>query len=474
MFFRRSLLLNLYKLSDIFILIVSLLFAWFITDHKKAIALDHLLSLRIRLADEIMLLIIIFLWGAVLHSFRLYKSRRLDGRIQEWKDIIKATTMGTALILLCGQIFSVKIFTGQFLSVLWLLSTILTISFRSLLRYFLKKVRLYGRNLRFILIAGTNQRAYDFAQKIEERMELGYRVLGYIDDKIYLPKENLRLIGGLDDFSTILKNHVIDEVVIALPIKSRYERILTVIRKAEEQGITIRYLSQFFDSQIVKLETITFAGFPILTMVTKSHLNYMQYFTKRTMDVVIGSVLIILTLPLMVAAAFAIKFTSIGQILFIQERVGYNKRTFRLYKFRTMVVGAEKEQEKLQDLNEMDGPVFKIRNDPRITNVGYWLRKTSIDELPQLFNVIDGSMSLVGPRPLPIRDYNGFSQDWQRRRFSIAPGITCTWQISGRNDISFADWMKLDMEYIDNWSFIGDVKILFKTIPAVIRGRGAS
>lgn len=474
MFFRRSLLLNLYKLSDIFILIVSLLFAWFITDHTKAIALDHLLSLQIRLADEIMLLIIVFLWGAILHSFRLYKSRRLDSRIQEWKDIIKATTMGTAVILLCGQIFSVKIFTGQFLSVFWLSSTILIIFFRTILRYFLNRLRIYGRNLRFVLIAGTNQRAYDFAQKIEEHKELGYRVFGYIDDKIYLPKENLQLIGGLDDFSTILKNYVIDEVVIALPIKSRYESILTVIRKAEEQGITIRYLSQFFDSQIAKLETIMFAGFPILTMVTKSHLNYMQYFTKRTMDVGFGSVLIILTLPLMVAAAFAIKLTSIGPILFIQERVGYNKRTFRLYKFRTMVVGAEKEQEKLQDLNEMDGPVFKIRNDPRITKVGYWLRKTSIDELPQLFNVIGGSMSLVGPRPLPIRDYNGFSQDWQRRRFSVKPGITCTWQISGRSDISFEDWMKLDMEYIDNWSLIGDLKILFKTIPAVIRGGGAS
>ena len=122
----------------------------------------------------------------------------------------------------------------------------------------------------------------------------------------------------------------------------------------------------------------------------------------------------------------------------------------------------------------MDGPVFKIQNDPRVTNVGRWFRKTSIDELPQLFNVLKGDMSLVGPRPLPTRDYNGFSQDWQRKRFSILPGITCTWQISGRNDISFEDWMKLDMEYIDNWSFIGDVKILFKTIPAVIRGRGAS
>jgi len=473
MFFRRSLLLNLYKLSDIFILIVSLLFAWFITDHTKAITLDHLLSLHIRLADEIMLLIIVFLWGAVLHSCRLYKSRRLDGRIQEWKDIIKATTMGTAVILLSGQIFSVKVLTGQFLSVFWLSSTILTISFRTILRYSLNQLRIYGRNLRYILMVGANQNACYFARKIQEHKEWGYRILGYVDDHIHCPGESIKLLGNFEDFSTILRNQVVDEVVIALPIDSQYEHIQQIIKKAEEQGIIIRYISQLFDTKFTTLKTGTFAGFWILTAASKPY-SYGRYLLKRTMDLILGFALIILTFPLAVVAAFAIKLTSPGPIFFTQERVGYNKRIFRLYKFRTMVMGAEKEQEKLKNLNEMDGPVFKIQNDPRITNVGRWLRRMSIDELPQLFNVLKGDMSLVGPRPLPIRDYNGFTQDWQRKRFSIPPGITCTWQISGRNDISFEDWMKLDMEYIDNWSFIGDLKILFKTIPVVISSRGAS
>lgn len=473
MLFRRKLLLNLYKLSDIFILIASLLFAWFITDHTMTITLDHLLSFDIRLTDEIMLLIIVFLWGSVFHSCRLYKSRRLDSRIQEWKDIVKATTMGTAVILLCGQIFSVKIFTGQFFFVFWLSSTILTISFRTILRYFLNRLRIYGRNLRFILIVGANQNACYFARKVQEHKEWGYRILGYVDDQIHCPGESIKLLGNFEDFSTILKNRVVDEVVIALPIDSQYKHIQQIIRKAEEQGIMIRYISQLFDTKFTTLKTETFAGFWILTAASRPY-GYGRYLLKRTMDLILGLVLIILTFPLMVAAAFAIKLTSSGPIFFVQERVGYNKRIFRLYKFRTMVMGAEKEQEKYQVLNEMDGPVFKIQNDPRVTNVGRWFRKTSIDELPQLFNVLKGDMSLVGPRPLPTRDYNGFSQDWQRKRFSILPGITCTWQISGRNDISFEDWMKLDMEYIDNWSFIGDVKILFKTIPAVIRGRGAS
>lgn len=473
MFFRRSLLLNLYKLSDILILIVSLLFAWFITDHTKVITLDHLLSLHIRLGDEIMLLIIVFLWGAVLHGCRLYKSRRLDSRIQEWKDIVKATTMGTAVILLCGQIFSVKVFTVQFFSVFWLSSTMLTISFRALLRYFLNRLRIYGRNLRYILMVGANQNACYFARKVQEHKEWGYRILGYVDDHIHCPGESIKLLGNFEDFSTILKNQVVDEVVIALPIDSQYELIKQIIRKVEEQGIIIRYISQLFDTKFTTLKTGTFAGFWILTAASRPY-GYGRYLLKRAIDLILGLALIILSFPLVVAAAFAIKLTSPGSIFFVQERVGYNKRIFRLYKFRTMVMGAEKEQEKYQVLNEMDGPVFKIRNDPRITKVGHWLRKTSIDELPQLFNVIGGSMSLVGPRPLPIRDFNGFSQDWQRKRFSIKPGITCTWQISGRNDISFDDWMKLDMEYIDNWSLIGDLKILFMTIPVVIRGRGAS
>ena len=153
--------------------------------------------------------------------------------------------------------------------------------------------------------------------------------------------------------------------------------------------------------------------------------------------------------------------------------MGLNKRRFKLYKFRTMTDGAEARQEELECFNEACGPVFKIKNDPRITRLGRFLRKTSIDELPQLFNVLKGDMSLVGPRPLPVRDYNGFSEDWQRRRFSVRPGITCLWQVNGRSNTSFEHWMELDMKYIDTWSFQLDLKILLLTIPAVLRGSGA-
>jgi lipopolysaccharide/colanic/teichoic acid biosynthesis glycosyltransferase len=177
--------------------------------------------------------------------------------------------------------------------------------------------------------------------------------------------------------------------------------------------------------------------------------------------------------PLFVVVAVIIKLTSEGPIFFTQERLGLNKRRFRICKFRTMVAGAEKKQAELEHLNEVAGPVFKIKRDPRVTLVGRFLRKTSIDELPQLFNVLKGEMSLVGPRPLPVRDYEGFDQDWHRRRFSVRPGLTCLWQISGRSSISFDKWMELDMQYIDEWSLWLDLKILVGTIPAVLRGAGA-
>jgi lipopolysaccharide/colanic/teichoic acid biosynthesis glycosyltransferase len=171
--------------------------------------------------------------------------------------------------------------------------------------------------------------------------------------------------------------------------------------------------------------------------------------------------------------AVLIKILSPGPVFFVQERVGLNKRRFRMYKFRTMVADAEQKLSEVQHLNEVSGPVFKITNDPRLTSIGKYLRKTSIDELPQLISVLKGEMSLVGPRPLPERDFEGFDKDWQRRRLSVRPGITCLWQVNGRSDIAFDNWMKLDMEYIDQWSLWLDVKILAQTIPAVLRGVGA-
>ena len=195
---------------------------------------------------------------------------------------------------------------------------------------------------------------------------------------------------------------------------------------------------------------------------------------KRALDLVVAGIALLLVLPTLIVASIAIKLTSPGPVFFLQERIGLNKRRFKIFKFRTMVQNAETLMAQLEKHNEVSGPVFKIKNDPRITSIGKFLRRSSIDELPQLLNVLKGDMSLVGPRPLPVRDYEGFNEDWQRRRFSVKPGITCLWQVGGRSGVSFNQWMLLDMQYMDEWSLWLDFKILFKTIPAVLKGSGAA
>jgi exopolysaccharide biosynthesis polyprenyl glycosylphosphotransferase len=195
---------------------------------------------------------------------------------------------------------------------------------------------------------------------------------------------------------------------------------------------------------------------------------------KRMLDCLFSAVLLVLFAPLLLTIGVLVRLTSPGPVFFRQTRVGLNKRQFSIFKFRTMVANAEQLQDQLLSLNEMNGPVFKIKKDPRVTPLGRVLRKTSIDELPQLFNVLKGDMSLVGPRAMSLRDYQLFDQDWQRRRFSVKPGITCLWQIHGRNSVPFEKWMELDMQYIDKWSLWLDLKILARTVPAVLRGTGAA
>jgi len=247
-----------------------------------------------------------------------------------------------------------------------------------------------------------------------------------------------------------------------------------MVKICEENGIVVNFFSgvDFLNAGSSKAIFNTLNEENVITILPPSMGGWQLSF-KRIMDVVVSATLFLALLPVLVVVGILVKYTSPGPIFFIQERVGMNKRRFRLLKFRTMVVDAEKQLEKLEHLNEVDGAAFKINNDPRITPLGDFLRRSSLDELPQLINVLIGDMSLVGPRPLPLRDFAGFDRDWHRRRFSVRPGITCLWQIGGRSSITFDRWMELDMEYIDNWSIWLDIKILLKTIPAVLKRHGA-
>jgi exopolysaccharide biosynthesis polyprenyl glycosylphosphotransferase len=248
----------------------------------------------------------------------------------------------------------------------------------------------------------------------------------------------------------------------------------SIIEACECQGIQVHLLSDFFQLQIARARATEFDGIPLLTLSTNT-LAFWPAYLKRVFDIVISGLLLILLSPVFLLVAFLIKLISPdGPVFFVQSRVGYNRRCFNMIKFRSMVPNAELLQCELEAMNEAQGPVFKIKNDPRITPIGRVLRKTSLDELPQLLNVLRGDMSLVGPRPLPLRDVKRFEESSLKRRFSVKPGITCLWQINGRSDLtSFDQWIEQDLEYIDHWSFSLDLKILAKTIPAVLKGTGA-
>jgi exopolysaccharide biosynthesis polyprenyl glycosylphosphotransferase len=327
-----------------------------------------------------------------------------------------------------------------------------------------------------MLIVGTNSRATEFAKKIDAKPALGYRIVGFVDQEWHgspqFQQTGYSLTCNFDGLPGLLRSSVIDEVVLALPVRSLHSRASEIAALCEEQGIVVR-LFDVFELKSSQTRAEDFEGRPFITHYRGSHDGWPGAI-KRAIDILVSMAALSFLSPVMLMTAILIKLSSPGPVLFVQKRLGFNKRHFGVYKFRTMVADAEKRMSEVEHLNEVSGPVFKIKNDPRITALGRFLRKTSIDELPQLWNVLKGDMSLVGPRPLPVRDYEGFSQDWQRRRFSVRPGITCLWQIKGRSSIPFEQWMELDLQYIDKWSLWLDLEIMVRTIPAVLKRSGAA
>ena len=475
---RRHILLLLFKIFDVAVAALSLAVATVaFSGGIGAISAAEFLELRISVRNLVLFAGLILLWLALSHSFGLYESKRLPRRRNEAFDVFKATTLTTAILFAAGVLFHWKTTSLLFLSVFWLMSTLTVVLSRWVLRFALQEIRLRGRNVRHILIVGTNPRALQFADSLRANPALGYRVVGFVD-RNWTGIDGFRqtaapLLCDFDGFLDFIRNNVVDEVVIVLPIKSLYPEASLIAALCEEQGITTHVLSNLFDLKRTRPFFEPLSEDSLITLPSRPPRIFAQA-VKRLMDIAVSLVCILICTPVFLVVAVLIKLNSRGPVWFVQTRVGLNKRLISVYKFRTMIVGAEQKQAEVEHMNEAGGPVFKIKNDPRITTIGKFLRKTSIDELPQLFNVLKGDMSLVGPRPLPVRDYRGFEKDWQRRRFSIRPGITCLWQVSGRSSIQFDRWMELDMEYIDHWSVLLDLEILVRTIPAVLRGSGAS
>lgn len=406
-------------------------------------------------------------WNFCLSSLPLYGSRRLTHWHTDLLDVLRAVGLCALTLSALSHLFHWEWLDGALLAFFWLTASFSLFAFRLVKRVILREVRLRERNLRHALIVGAGHRGQRIAEVINDHPELGYHLLGFVDNQ-----KAPGVVGKLEDFAQILAENIVDEVMLALPVKNFYAEINQIIQLAEEQGIVVRLHAELFNHKLARARAEQLDEVPVLTLYTAPRSDWSAA-CKRALDLLGAGTLLILLSPLLLLIAVLIRLTSPGPALFVQERLGLNKQRFPMFKFRTMVTNAEALQKELEQFNEAGGPVFKMRNDPRITRLGHFLRKTSLDELPQLINVLRGELSLVGPRPLPVRDYERFDEYWFNRRFSVKPGITCIWQVSGRSDTRFERWIKQDLEYIDNWSLWLDVKLLLKTIPAVLRGTGA-
>ena len=439
------------------------------------------LSMRLKVGNFLIILLLMAIWDLLLSLHHLYSLRRFTPWLREALDVVLASTWLTAIFVFLSYLGAVSFLTPLFVVLFWGLLTTATLTIRFAWRFLAREQRRRGLRFTQALMLGTNSRAVAFAASLESSLDLGYRVIGFVDEewfglKKFLATSGYPLVANLKNLPQYLREHVVDEVIIDLPLNTYYRQVLEIVRTCLEQGIVVRFVSDsFYLLRQLGLAHSTFEEFNNTTVISvfNGWLGGLPLLAKRLLDILGALILLSLLSPLFILIAIFIKKTSPGPVFFVQERLGLNKRLFRMYKFRSMVVDAPQQQKALEARNEAAGPVFKIKNDPRVTPLGALLRRTSLDELPQLFNVLQGDMSLVGPRPLPVRDYSGFSEDWHRRRFSVKPGLTCLWQIQGRSALSFEEWMQLDLQYIDYWSFWLDIKILLATIPAVLREKGA-
>lgn len=416
------------------------------------------------------LIFLIYLLAWVFSSKinHVYQSRRFMTAIFEMKQVIKSHLLSFVITITFIQLYNPNVINNRFLFYFETITLLMTLIVHLTVRQVIQTWRRMGRNTRFALILGYGEAAYSFIDKVNQHPQLGYKIIGYLS-----PEANglkIPYLGTYSDLETILRTNIIDVTVVTAPItETKVKECLDLL---DVMGKVVTILLDDSIAKISKSRSVNFGGLPMVIYDSHPRLPW-QEFIKRYFDLISSGIGLILLSPLFVLIALIIKLTSKGPVFFVQERVGMNGRLFKMLKFRSMVVNAEELKQSLNHLNEMSGPVFKITKDPRVTPIGRFLRKTSLDELPQLFNVITGSMSLVGPRPPLPCEVNLYDMQYHKR-LSVKPGITCTWQVSGRNNIDFEEWMLMDAEYVQQWSFWLDIKILARTIPAVLLKKGSS
>jgi exopolysaccharide biosynthesis polyprenyl glycosylphosphotransferase len=419
---------------------------------------------------------------AVIFSILLPITFKLDGvyngkRGTSWFDqmyaIVNATAKGTIVLLALAFGFRPEVYSRLLFLEAAVLIVILTGLSRLAKGVIEARLRRRGIGVDRVLIVGGGEVGRTVIRTIVARPELGYQIVGLVDDnpdKGHTDIGRVKGLGDLTGLAEIVDRELVDQVIITLPWMY-HRKIMGIVHECERKRIKSRIVPDLFQMSLSQVDVDDLGGIPLIG-VRKTVIGRWKQALKRAMDVTLSVVGGILLLPLMGLISFLIRLDSPGPVVFRQLRVGKGGRQFWCYKFRSMYQGAENDLARLQDQNEADGAYFKIKDDPRRTRVGRWLRRTSLDELPQFYNVLRGEMSIVGPRP-PLPAEVAQYEAWQLRRLEIAPGITGLWQVSGRSELSFDEACLLDIYYIENWSPFLDIKIMIRTVPKMLTGAGA-
>jgi exopolysaccharide biosynthesis polyprenyl glycosylphosphotransferase len=408
-------------------------------------------------------------WVLALALNGLYRPRARWSIRRESLDVLRATIAYSLVTLSLLFVFRWPEVSRSFLLVLFPAQAGVTIASRVLLRIALERRRREGKNLRFVLVLGSGPRGQAFARQLEDHRELGLRVAGFLDESSDFDLlGQWDYLGPLDRLEDVLHSRVIDEVAICLPF-SQWNLIDAIAHLCEEEGKIVRIPMDVLDHTVTVGRMEELDGTPVFSLVSGPD-RALALAVKRAVDLAFSIAGLVFLSPVLIAIAAAVRLGDGGPVLFRQHRVGVHGRQFSVVKFRSMSIDAEQRLADVAHLNEIQGRAFKMTNDPRITPVGRFLRRTSLDELPQLINVLRGDMSLVGPRPPLPSEVEGYDL-WHRRRLSMKPGITGLWQVRDRRSADFDTWVEADLEYIDRWSLWLDLKILLRTIPAALEGR---
>ena len=409
----------------------------------------------LRVNTESIVIVVVFsiLWVLIFNRFGAYSYLRFTSLGKELTKVGKTTLIGVSIFFAANFFFRFGYIARSYILIFALTNLLLLSVEKTGLFFAAKEIRKSGIGRRRVLVVGAGEKMREFVDVVKKNIEWGLDIVGLIadeDELVTSDKNGLRVLGNLSDIESVLHGQIVDEVIICTPI-DKFGQIREVIECCEREGVQIRIFSDFFGKLVKRVRVDKPYGMNIVSLMETQD-DELRLYVKRGIDIVLSGLLLVVLSPILLIMAILVKLSSKGPVLYEWNVVGINKKPFKSWKIRTMIVNADTMKVDLLERNEMNGPVFKIKKDPRVTKVGRFLRRFSLDELPQLWSVLKGDMSLVGPRPAGPHELARYDS-WHRRKLSVKPGLTCLWQIKGRNRIrDFDEWVRLDLEYIENWS----------------------